>query len=186
MAGLIDRMIRAARLEPALYEEVESDPAATRQAAVVVALSSVGAAVGELAKEGRMGLFAGLIGAFLGWLIWAYLCFVVGTKALPEAGTRSNLGELLRTTGFAATPGILRAFTGFPGIGVVIGALVSLWMIAAFVVAVRQALDYQSTGRAVAVVAIGFAIQLGFALIVGLVVFGTGAALFGGHGGMHH
>lgn len=186
MAGLIDRMMRAARLEPALYEEVEADPSATAQAAIIVALSSVAAAIGKIGDEGGGGVIGGLLGAFLEWLIWAFLCFVLGTKLLPEANTRSNLGELLRTTGFAAAPGVLRVFGAIPGIGVLVSVVVSLWMLAAFVIAVRHALDYQSTPRAVAVVALAFAVQLGFLLLLGGLIFGTAWSLLGGHGGGHH
>lgn len=187
MAGLIDRMIRAAKLDTTLYEEVESDPAATGQAAAVVAISAVAAAIGSIGDDGGgFGPFGGLFLALLGWVVWAFLCHVLGTKLLPEATTQSNLGELLRTTGFAASPGILRVLGGIPVLGWLVNVIAALWMLAAFVIAVRQALDYRSTGRAVAVVVLAYAIQLGFILLLGAAIFGTAWTLFGGHGGGHH
>ena len=181
MASLVERMIRAAKLEVALYEEVETDTGANGQAMTVVALSSVAAGIGGWANGGMHGVLGNLIGALGGWFLWAFLTFVIGTKLMPGPNTRSNIGELLRTTGFASAPGILRLLGGLPGLGGLLGLVAGLWMLAAFVVAVRQALDYEETWRAVVVCAIGFAVYLGFFVVVGALFFGTAAALFGGH-----
>ena len=181
MASLVDRMIRAAKLEPALYEEVEADTTATGQALTVVALSAVAAGIGGWSDGHNHGVIGGLIGALGGWVLWAFLTYVIGTKLMPGPNTHSNVGELLRTTGFAAAPGMLRLLGGLPGVGAILGFVSAVWMLAAFVVAVRQALDYQETWRAVVVCGIGFAVYLGFFLAMGVVFFGTAAALFAGH-----
>jgi hypothetical protein len=181
MASLVDRMIRAAKLEVALYEEVEADTTATGQAMTVVVLSSVAAGIGGWGDGGLHGVLGNLIGALGGWVIWAFLTFLIGTKLMPGPNTRSNVGELLRTTGFASAPGTLRLLGGLPGIGGLLGVIAGLWMLAAFVVAVRQALDYEETWRAVVVCVLGFAVYLGFFVVVGVVFFGAAAALFGGH-----
>ncbi|MFB3126028.1 MAG: YIP1 family protein, partial [Candidatus Acidiferrales bacterium] len=94
-------------------------------------------------------------GALIGWFLWAFVTYLVGTKILPEPQTRSDVGELLRTIGFSASPGVLFILVVVPGLGPLIGLGVLVWMLVAFVVAVRQALDYRSTGRAVAVCLIG-------------------------------
>jgi hypothetical protein len=57
----------------------------------------------------------------------------------------------MRTTGFAAAPGVFRILRVIPGLAVPVLVVSSVWMIAAMVVAVRQALDYRTTARAVAV-----------------------------------
>ena len=181
MASLVDRMVRAAKLEPALYEEVEADPTANGQAVTVVVLSAVAAGIGGWGEGHGHGVIGGLIGALGGWVIWAFLTYIIGTKLMPGPNTRSNVGELLRTTGFAATPGMLRLLDGLPGIGGLLGFVSAVWMLAAFVVAVRQALDYEETWRAVVVCGIGFAVYLGFFVAMGVLLFGTAAALFGGH-----
>lgn len=155
MGAFWDRVLRAAKLEAALYEEVEADRSALGQAAAVVVLSSLAAAVGS--SSGR--LLTGVVSSLVGWGVWAYLTYWIGTKLLPEAETQSDPGELLRTLGFASAPGIVRVLGVVPGLGRVVVAVASLWMIAAMVVAVRQALDYRSTPRAAAVCLIGWVIQ---------------------------
>ncbi len=171
--SLFPRMTRAMRLDPSLYEEVEADSGATGQALGVVVLSALAAGIGSAAATGGVTIFAGIFAALLGWVVWAALIYLVGTKLLPEPGTNSTFGELLRTTGFAAAPGIFRILAAIPLIGPLLGLAASLWMFAAFVVAVRQALDYQSTGRAVLVVFIGFCVNMGIMLAILLLVGGA-------------
>ena len=154
MASFTQRMIGAAKLDVHTYEEVEADRNATGQAMGVVVLSSVAAGIGAVGY-GATGLVGGTIAALIGWFLWAFVTFIVGTKLLPEPQTRSDIGELLRTTGFSASPGVLRILGGVPLLGGFIQLVVGIWMLVAFVIAVRQALDYRSTGRAVVVSLIG-------------------------------
>ncbi len=167
MASYVERMIGAARLDLGAYEEVEADRSATGQAMGVVVLSSIAQGIGSLAY-GPRGLLAGLVSALIGWVVWAFLSYIIGTKLLPEPETKSNMGELLRTTGFASSPGILRVLGVIPIIGRPLMFLMLIWMLVAMVVAVRQALDYRSTGRAVAVCVIGFAVCLVVFAIFGM------------------
>ena len=171
MASLIERMVGAARLDVKTYEEVEADPGALGQAVVVVVLSSIAAGVGS--GEGR--IIVGALGALIAWLIWAFLTFVIGTKLLPQPETKADVGQLLRTVGFAASPGLLRVFGFIPLIGDIVMLVVSVWMLASMVVAVRQALDYTSTWRAVGVCVVGWIVVVLWAVIVGgLVAVGGG------------
>jgi hypothetical protein len=161
MSSLTDRMIRATKLDPAIYEEVEHDSTAMGQAAAVVVLSSIAAGVGSVAQAGlATGLVLGTIAALLAWLIWAFLTWIIGTKLLPEEATEADMGQLLRTLGFASAPGLLRVLGLIPGIGPLLVLACNIWMLAAMVVAVRQALDFESTGRAVAVCLIGFLVLI--------------------------
>ena len=156
MAGVIDRMRRAALLDSTLYEEVEADPRATWQAVGVVVLSSLGAGIGSGARHGIGGviLWTGIV---LGvWYIWAYLTYVIGTRFLPEPQTHADHGELLRTIGFSSSPGVLRVLGIIPGLRGIVFIVVSVWMLVAMIVAVRQALDYTSTYRAIGVCSIGW------------------------------
>ena len=156
MSTFAERMIGAATLDVHTYEEVEADRTATTQAVGVVVLSSLAQGIAGLTQGGGIGFVAGAMGALLGWFIWAFLVYIIGTKVLPEPQTRSDLGELLRTTGFSASPGLLRVLGVIPLIGGLIVLAVSIWMLIAMIIAVRQALDYQSTGRAVGVCLIGW------------------------------
>lgn len=159
MNTLVTRMIRAAKLDANLYEEVEADRSTLSQAMLVVVLASLAAGVGSIEKMGMAGILIGTFAALGGWFLWAYLIYLIGTKMLPEPQTSSDLGELLRTTGFASSPGLLRIFGIIPGLGMLIFWVSAIWMLVATVIAVRQALDYQGTWRAVGVCLIGWLIQ---------------------------
>ncbi len=177
MSQLVDRMLRAAKLEAQLYEEVEADPKAFGQAMLVVVISSVAAGLGSLFAGGFSGLLGGMVMALAGWFIWSFVVFIIGTRFLPEPQTEADYGQLLRTIGFSSAPGVLRVF-GFLGIlGQLINFLAGLWMLAAMVVATRQALDYTGTGRAVAVCLLGFVAYLIVFLLLGSLVV-AGSRLF--------
>jgi hypothetical protein len=159
MSKLTDRMIRAAKLDVNLYEEVEADKSAFGQAMGVVVLSGVAAGVGSIGSAGLTGIFTGTIAALIGWFIWAYITYIVGTKILPQPQTKADYGELLRTIGFSSSPGLLRVFGIIPFLAGIIFVITSIWMLIAMVIAVRQALDYTSTLRAIGVCIIGWIIQ---------------------------
>ena len=160
MASLSERMIGSAKLDVHTYEEVEADTNATGQALMVVVLSSIAQGIGTLTLGGLWGLLAGTVSALVGWFIWAFLVYLIGTKLLPEPNTRSDVSELLRTTGFSASPGLLRVLGLVPLLGGLIMFAVNIWMLIAMVIAVRQALDYESTGRAIGVCVIGWFAQV--------------------------
>lgn len=159
MNSFTDRMIRAAKLDVNLYEEVEADKNAMRQAMGVVVFSSLTAGVGSIGTLGLGGILLGTVSALGGWYIWAWLTYFIGTKLLAEPQTEADLGQLLRTTGFSSSPGLIRVLGIIPGLGSVVFAVASIWMLVAMVIAVRQALDYTSTFRAVGVCVIGWIIQ---------------------------
>jgi hypothetical protein len=173
MSSFKDRIIRAAKLDVHLYEEVEADAGAFGQAMLIVILSSLAAGIGTFQHGGLNGVLIGTIGALIGWYIWAYLTYLIGTKILPEQQTSSTPGELLRTTGFSSSPGIIRVLGIIPGIANVVMLGASVWMLVAMVIAVKQALDYKSTFRAVGVCIIGWIIQILF-LTVFFFLFGKG------------
>jgi hypothetical protein len=164
------RMMGALLLDRMTYESVEVERPTTRQAVGVVLLSSLAAGVGASGWEGPRLLTLATVAmiAMLTWLAWAGLILYVGGTVLPERQTKVDYGELVRTTGFAATPGLLQVFALFTPIAVPMVIVSWLWMIAAMVVAVRQALDFSSTWRALAVCAVTLAVVLATTLAVGL------------------
>ncbi len=162
-SSLIYRAFRAAKLDIHLYEEVEADRSAMRQAMLVVVLSGLAYGVGSISRGGLLGLSLGVVLGLAGWYIWALIIFFVGTKLLPEPQTKSNVGELLRTIGFASAPGLVRVFGIFPAVQSFVFSLAAVWMLVAMVIAVRQALDYKTNWRAIIVCIISFALQ--FAII---------------------
>lgn len=159
MNQFVDRMIRASKLDPHLYEEVEADKEAMGHAMGVVVLSSLAGGIGFIQVAGPMGMVIGTIGSLLGWYVWAFLTYLIGTKLLPASQTRTDYGELLRTIGFSSAPGIIRLLGIIPGITNFVNLVAGVWMLIAMVIAVRQALDYQSTYRAIGVCTIGWIVQ---------------------------
>ena len=154
-----DRMIRAAKLDVNLYEEVEADKNTMGQAMGVVVLSSVAAGIASFSVAGVGGILMGTIAALIGWYVWALITYIIGTKLLPEPQTSADHGELLRTIGFSSSPGVIRILGIIPGLYWLVSIVASVWMLVAMVIAVRQALDYNSTLRAVGVCLIGWVIQ---------------------------
>jgi hypothetical protein len=160
MNPYFDRMLRAAKLDPALYEEVEHDTSAMGQAMGVVVLSSVAAGIGSVSAGVGQGFILGIIASLVGWFIWAGITYVIGTKVLPTPQTEADYGQLLRTIGFASSPGLIRVIGIIPGLGWIVSFVAGVWMLIAMVIAVRQALDYTSTLRAVGVCIIGWIVQM--------------------------
>jgi hypothetical protein len=171
MASLTERMLGAAKLDVATYEEVEADTTATPQAMLVVVLANLAAGVGVWREVGIGGLLVTTLISLVGWYAWAFVTYFVGTRFLPGAQTQADVGQLLRPIGFSATPGLIRVLGIVPGFNWFLSLVAALWMLVAMVVAVRQALDYDSTGRAVAVCLIGW--------VFNMVVFVVLATLFG-------
>lgn len=159
--SLGERMIGAALLRPEVYEEVEADSGATGQAALVVGIVAVAAAIGGV-RAGGAGFFSGLIAVYLGWLLWSGITYLVGDKLL---GGTATWGELLRTVGFAQSPGVLYILAFIPLLGGIVALVVWIWLIIAVVVAIRQALDF-GTGKAILTAVIGF---VGYLILAGVV-----------------
>lgn len=175
--GLLNRMIRASMLDASLFEEVEADRGALGQAVIVVLLSSLAAGLGGAGIAGptwrTQALLTGI--ALVTWAAWAILVLQIGTRFMPEPQTRADAGQLLRTVGFAATPGLLQVFGVHPPVTVAVFVVAWLWMGAAMVIAIRQALDYRGTWRAVAVTATAMAL-VGALVITFGVLFGPTAS----------
>ena len=163
MSSFKDRMIRAAKLDVTLYEEVEADTEAMGQAMGVVVLSSIAAGLGTITRGGFAGpipsILLGTLLALISWYVWAYLTYFIGTKLLPEPQTKADPGELLRTIGFSSSPGLICVLGIIPMLTKVVFFVANIWMLIAMVIAVRQALDYKSMFRASGVCLIGWVIR---------------------------
>ena len=161
---MLQRMIGAALFNANTYEEIEADQSALGQAIGVVILVTICGAIGGLIGniiEGAsflgivVGLCLGLAFGILRWAVWVTVILMVGGGLLRTSGTQTSWAEVGRVLGFAYTPGVLYIFSGIPGvIGWVIGFAVLVWTIATAVMGVRQALDFEGTGRAILVVVI--------------------------------
>ncbi len=170
LSMLTYRAMGAAALDRGAYEEIEHNSSATLQSAIVVVASSLAAGVGASAWHlARPVLLLGVTGvALVTWLAWAVLILQIGGRVLPERQTQVDLGELLRTIGFAASPGLLQALAAFPAISLPVYIASWVWMLAAMTVGVRQALDFKRLSRAFAVCSLAFAIVLATAVVLGI------------------
>ena len=167
--SFLQRLIGAAALDAAIYEDVEADRSATAQAFAIVLLSSIAGGVGATGITlGAVNVAFFSMVALLAWAGWALVTYTIGVHLLPEPQTRADVGELMRTIGFASTPGLLRVLGVMSPLAKPVFALTTLWMLAAMIVAVRQALDYTSTARAVAVCVVGWVLAIAFAVAFGL------------------
>ena len=180
--SLVNRMVRAARLKVNLYEEVEADTSATKQAFLVVlvvsVLSGIGTGlVGLMHGQGVLpfiwGLFGGIISSFVGWIAWAFFTWLIGTKVLKGSKTSATWGELLRTIGFAFSPGAFRFFVFVPVVGWLISLAALIWSLIAGVIAVRQACDF-STWRALGTCILGWIIYTIISFLILRPIFGIG------------
>lgn len=171
MKRFIRRFIGVLALDAGTFEDIESDRRASVQATAVVLLACAAggfAAMSVTALTTASGFAIGMAATLGAWLVWAMLISAIGARLMPEPQTRSNPSELLRTIGFAAAPGVFYAFAAMPAATPFVFALVSAWMIATTVLAVRQALDFRSTGRAVAVCVVAWLMSVGLTASVGL------------------
>ncbi len=140
MKTLFRRMIAASRLDVQTYEQVEADRASNAGAVFIVVVASIAAGIGSGARD-FAGVISGIIVLLLTWLVWVGLTYFIGTRLLPGPQTHADIGEVLRTTGFSASPGVLRIFGLLPAVGLPIFIGITVWMLITFVVAIRQALD---------------------------------------------
>lgn len=173
----LQRLARATALKSDVYEEIEADRRATGQAVLVVLLASVAAGIGlgGISGRGLAGIPVQAGVALALWVAWAVITLQIGVRVLPEQKTRADMGELLRTLGFAASPGLFGILGVLPGLTAPVFAVTSIWMLLAMVVAVRQALDYTSTSRAVAVCLVGLGLIAAMAVLFGF-LFQTGVS----------
>jgi hypothetical protein len=164
------RFFGALVFDPSAYEDIEHDRHAAWQSLLIVTLVCAAAGVGTIGLgAGASAFAAGSILALGGWLVWAAIVVTLGTVALPERDTASNLPELLRVLGFAAAPGVFIAFAALRSAAPVVVLIVSIWMLAAGVVGVRQALDYRSTARAIGVCMLAWLVSMGMmAMVAGM------------------
>ena len=177
--GILDRMIRAAKLDASLYEEVEKDVTATNQAILVVVIVSIctgiGGAIGGQMAGGIggpvFGLIVGTIVALIGWFIWSFITYFIGTRLFKGPKTKATYGELLRCIGFSYSPGTLRILSFIPILGGIIVFIALIWSLIAMVIAVRQALDF-STGRAIATCIVGFIVLVIISAAVAMLTAG--------------
>ena len=169
MSTLAHRLIGAAVFDRETCEEVEGDRSATTQAFVVVVLSSLATGIGSTGFGNREwgDVLTFSAAALVGWAAWALLTLEIGGRFWPAPQTHVDVTQLMRTVGFAATPGLLRVVGVFPELTMSVFVLTAVWMLAAMIFAVRHALDYESTAHAVGVCVLAWLLIGGILVVIG-------------------
>ena len=172
MTRFVLRYMGTMMLDAGAFEDVEADRHAGLQAVATVAITCAAAAFAAMSirAAGAPGFAFGVAAMMGAWTVWALLISTIGTRLMPEPQTRSNPSELLRTIGFAAAPGVFFIFAAVRVVTPLVVIVVSAWMIAAAVMAVRQTLDYRSTGRAVAVCLIAWLLSFGLIAVAAMLL----------------
>src|SRR5262252_2094590 len=151
MADLTGRMIGAMQADVKTLSEIEADPNAFTQAIIVIVIAGVASLIGNIFRHG-IGLgIVSLISSLLMYFLFALFVFLIGTKVMPEPSTKSDFNETFRTVGFAASPGVFSVLAIIPFLGPLISFVIWIWSLVIGVIAVREALDYSNTGRAIIV-----------------------------------
>ncbi|MDJ0814570.1 MAG: YIP1 family protein [Desulfobacterales bacterium] len=171
MKIFLNRFFRAVKLDVSLFQEIIEDPKTFNQALIVVLIYSMMSAWGTFGRAGAVGNNIGMITTLLGWYVWAFSTYMVGARMLPEAGTEPDRKTILRVIGFACAPGIVRILGFIQGFGLIVILIAFIWMVAAATIGVKQAMNYESTARALGVCIIGLLISIIFQLIMFVILF---------------
>jgi Yip1 domain len=156
MADLTGRMIGAMQADVKILEEIEADPNAMTQAVTVIVIAGIAALIGNIFRSGVVVGVTSMVASLLGYALFSFLVFLIGTKVMPEPATKADFSETFRTVGFAAAPGVFNILAIIPVVGVLVGMVIGLWSLVIAVIAVRAVLDYSNTGRAIIVCLLAF------------------------------
>jgi hypothetical protein len=178
MASFQDRVVGVMRLQAATFEDVEHDPTAISQSALVVLAVALAGLIGSI----RWGFYPGaavatILFSFIGWAVSSAVVWLIGTRLMPGKNTEADYQQVLRVVGFAQAPGLFTVLGIIPILGWLIRFVVWIWTLIALVIAVRQALDYDDTLKAVIVCVIAWVVMFVATLMVGFL--GFGAAMMG-------
>jgi hypothetical protein len=163
---MLDRVLRAVRLDPGLYREVAADDRLNGEAALIVLAATLLSAIGTGAGSRQWGLSFGaelINGLLIGWLLWAVIANLVG----DFLGGRSQLGEMIRALGYANAPRFVGLLGFLPCVGWVFRLAAWLLTIAAGVIAIRETMEFD-TFKAVVTAVIGLAAYIIFNMLIGL------------------
>lgn len=172
MASLTERMAGAMKADVKTFQEIEADPTALGQAVAVIVIAGIAALIGNMFRLGVTRGVMMLVVNLIGYALWTLLVVLIGTKVMPEPATKADFKEGFRVIGFTAAPGVFNVLAIVPFLGPLVSFVVWIWMVVVGVVAVREVLDYTSTGRAIIVCVIAAAIcwVISFLVLVPILV----------------
>lgn len=151
---MIERIVRAIRLDWTVFSEIARDSGALKEAAIIVAIVTFLSAIGTGIAAGSFGAFVGdwLAGILIGWIGWAIVTYVVGTSLFKG---ETNIPEMLRVLGYANAPNLLGLLTVIPCVGWLFPLVGALLALVAGILAIREAMDL-NTSDAIVTAVIGW------------------------------
>lgn len=164
---MFERIMGILRLHRPTYQAIEADESATSQAAIIVGLvgllAAIGATIGavmanrtlttlgpqlqeqlgdlplDIPTLSPIGAFLStLIGAFVAWLVWSALTYFIGTRLFKGQAT---FNEMLRLLGFAQAPRLLSVLGFIPCVGWLLSLVGWLWSLVTSYIAIKEGLD---------------------------------------------
>ena len=155
---MIDRIVRAIRLDWTVFGEIAKDRDALKEAAIIVAIVTFLSAVGTGLAAGSLSAFAGawIAGILIGWIGWAIVTYFVGTAVFKG---ETDIPEMLRVLGYASAPNLLGLLRFIPCVGWAFPLIGGLLALVAGIIAIREAMDFD-TSNAIVTVIIGWIIVM--------------------------
>jgi hypothetical protein len=174
---VIDRIVRAIRLDWTVFREIAKDQNATSQAAIIVVVVSFLAALGGAGSllVARVGAGSALVGFFVNWLVggiligwvgWAILTYFVGTLLFKG---ETDIAEMLRVLGYASAPRLLGLLGFIPCVGWLFPLAGWILSLIAGIIAVREAMEFE-TGHAIITVLASGVFVMGAAALAWLLL----------------
>jgi hypothetical protein len=174
-----DRLRGALMLDPRTYRDVEQDVDANGQAALTVVLAALSSGIGVILGQDWLQDTVGVvISSILQWVVFSFVAYWVGASLFSTGQTSVTPGQVLRTIGFAQAPKLLLIVSVVPLLGWIVGLIVFFWFLAAAILALREAFEFD-TGRAIGTGLVAV-VAIAIVDIVLSAIFGIGSALFGG------
>lgn len=133
-----ERLVKIAKLDTNIYHEIVSDPKATREALILVVISSALAALGRAWGGGALGvhwlmwLASGIV---VNWLLWTLITQWVGSRIY---GGGARFWDMARVLGYANVTRAFGVVTVLPCVGPLVGHLgLALTLVIGFI-AIRE------------------------------------------------
>jgi hypothetical protein len=168
---MIERIVRAIRLDWTVFREIAEDQHAMQEAAIIVVIVTFLSAVGSgiAASSFLVGfLVSWLVEILVFWIGWAVITYFVGTALFKG---KTDIPEMMRVLGYAKAPVLLGIFRFIPCVGWIIALAGWILSLIAGVLAVREAMDFD-TGNAIITVVISWVVALIVYLIIVLPLTG--------------
>lgn len=163
LPSFLETIALALRLQPEVFRAVQNDPGGIWVALAVVTLAGFSEATGQSVflsinhiRPARFGLALALAAGshFLGYLLWTLTIWLAGGALF---GQEQSLPAVASAVGLSYAPQIFLFFVLTPYLGNLFSVILSLWSMAAVIVAVRVGLRLE-TWQAVMLAITGWAL----------------------------